>query len=100
LTLSEEPCRENQTQLKADISQRIAYNFVMSQILDHAIERLRQMPEERQDSLARFMLHEMEEDERWQQSTAANAVKLQVLVRDVLSAVDQGECEPLQPDQL
>ena len=72
----------------------------MSQILDHAIERLRQMPEDRQDLLARLMLHEIEEDERWLRSTEANAGKLQGLVQEVLDADDRGECEPLDPNQL
>lgn len=72
----------------------------MSQILESAIERLRQMPEDRQDLLARLMLHEIEEDERWTRSTKANADKLQGLIDNVLEADDRGECEPLDPDQL
>jgi hypothetical protein len=72
----------------------------MSEIIEHAIERLRQMPEERQDLLARLMLHEIEEDERWMQSTDSNADKLQGLVDRVLEADDRGECETLDPDQL
>ena len=55
----------------------------MTKSLEHAIERLRQMPEDRQDSLARLLLHEIEVDERWTRSTAANADKLQGLVDDV-----------------
>jgi hypothetical protein len=72
----------------------------MTKTLEHAIERLRQMPEDRQDSLARLLLHEIEEDERWMHSTAANAEKLQRLVDDVRQADRRGECEPLDPDQL
>ena len=72
----------------------------MSQILDQAIERLRQMPQDRQDSLARLVLHEIEEDERWLRSTASNATKLQGLIQNVLEADDRGECEPLDPNQL
>jgi len=72
----------------------------MSPILDHAIERLRQMPEDRQESLARLMLHEIEEDERWSRSTESSAEKLGKLVEQVLAADDRGECEPLEPDQL
>lgn len=72
----------------------------MSQIVNHAIERLRQMPEDRQDLLARLMLHEIEEDELWLRSTEANAGKLPALIQEVLDAEDRGECEPLDPDQL
>jgi hypothetical protein len=72
----------------------------MSTILDRAIERLRQIPEDRQDELARLLLHEIDEDERWMRSTEAHANKLQGLVDQVLEADDRGECEPLDPDQL
>jgi len=72
----------------------------MTKTLEHAIERLRQMPEDRQDSLARLLLHEIEEDERWTRTTASHADKLQQLVDDVLDADRRGECESLDPDQL
>lgn len=72
----------------------------MSNIVEHAIEQLRRMPEDRQDSLARLVLHEIEEDERWMRSTAANAGKLQGLVERVLESDGRGECEPLNPDAL
>ena len=72
----------------------------MSDTLEHAIERLRQMPADRQDLLARLVLHEIEEDERWMRSTASNADRLRGLVEEVLAADDRGECEPLDPEQL
>jgi hypothetical protein len=72
----------------------------MTKTLEQAIERLRQMPAERQDSLAQLLLHEIEEDERWQRSTEQNPDKLGRLVRDVLEADWRGECEALDPDRL
>jgi hypothetical protein len=72
----------------------------MSTNLEHAIERLRQMPEDRQDLLARLVLHEIEEDERWMRSTDSNAAKLQGLIDQVLDADDRGECESLDADKL
>jgi hypothetical protein len=72
----------------------------MSELTEHAIERLRQMPEERQNLLARLVLHEIEEDERWMKSTDSNADKLQGLIDRVLESDDRGECEPLDPDRL
>ena len=72
----------------------------MSDTLEHAIERLRQMPADRQDLLARLVLHEIEADERWMRSTASNVDRLRGLVEEVLAADDRGECELLDPDQL
>jgi hypothetical protein len=72
----------------------------MSDVVEHAIELLRQMPKDRQDLLARMMLHEIEEDERWLRSTDSSADKLQGLVNRVLEPDDLGECELLDPDKL
>lgn len=72
----------------------------MTDALKKAIERLEQMPAERQDLLARLMLHEIEEDEQWMRSSETHTDKLQGLVDDVLDANRRGECEPLDPDKL
>jgi hypothetical protein len=72
----------------------------MTKALQQAIDRLQHAPEDRQDALAALLLHELDEDERWGQSTAANSEKLSGLIRDVLEADRRGECEPLDPDQM
>jgi len=72
----------------------------MTDTLQKAIQQLQQMPEERQELLAQLVLHEIEQDRRWTQSTEAYADKLRGLVDDVLAADDRGECEPLSPDEL
>ncbi len=73
--------------------------IIMTKALKQAIERLsrRQRP---QDALAAVLLNELDEDERWAQSTTANIEKLRGLVQDVLAADRRGECDPLDPDQL
>jgi len=68
----------------------------MTDTLQKAIEQLQQMPEERQDLLARLVLHEIEQDRQWTQSTEANAGKLKGFVDDILAADERGECEPLE----
>ena len=65
---------------------RPCYNQFMTRSLQEAIERLQQMPEVRQERLARLMLHEIDEDEKWVQSTADNAHKAALLV-DMVMAV-------------
>lgn len=45
----------------------------MTPALEQAIERLRQMPPERQDAFARMLLREIIADEHWLRSTAAIA---------------------------
>ena len=72
----------------------------MTKSLEKAIERLQQMPADRQDALAALLVHEMDEDNRWSQSTAANEEKLRGLIGDIRAADRRGECEPLDPETL
>ena len=72
----------------------------MTESLHKAIQQLQQMPEERQDVIAKFVLHEIEQDELWSKSTEDHADKLKSLVEDVLAADERGECETLSPDEL
>lgn len=70
----------------------------MSHTLEKAIERLREMPEDRQEQFAQLLLHEIDEDQRWEHSTDLHANRLSGLIADVLQADDRNECEPLDPD--
>jgi hypothetical protein len=45
----------------------------MTTALEEAIERLRQMPPERQDAFARLLLREILADEQWMRSAAQHA---------------------------
>jgi hypothetical protein len=64
----------------------------MTKAFQQAFERLQKAPADRQDALAALLLHEVDEDERWAQSTAANSEKLSGLARDVSGADRRGEC--------
>jgi hypothetical protein len=72
----------------------------MTRLMEKVIEQLRAVPEGQQDRLARFLLDELEEDQRWLGSTAENEGKLKALVDTVLSDDARGECEPLEPGKL
>jgi regulator of sirC expression with transglutaminase-like and TPR domain len=65
----------------------------MTKTLEQAIERLRQMPEERQEMLARLLLHEMEQDDLWSRTTEKYADKLTAFVNDVVEADRRGEAD-------
>jgi hypothetical protein len=72
----------------------------MTRLLEQAIERLRKMPETRQDQLARLLLSELEEEERWARSTVEHEKKLSGFVDRVLADDAAGKSEPLDPDRL
>jgi hypothetical protein len=65
----------------------------MTSSLQKAIARLQELPEERQDQLARLVLLEIEEDEKWMRSTANYAKPLQRLIDKVslLQKIEEGE---------
>ena len=72
----------------------------MTRLMEQAIERLRAVPEPQQEQLARFLLNELEEDNRWADSTAAHADALKRLAENVLADDVRGLCTPLDPDAL
>jgi hypothetical protein len=72
----------------------------MTRLMEQAIERLRAIPEPQQDPLARFLLHELEDDQRWAASTEGHVDALQDLAGRVLADDARGDCEPLDADKL
>ncbi len=72
----------------------------MTHLMKQAIERVQALPENQQNELARFLLHELQEDDRWAVSTESNVSKLQELTNRILADDAAGNCEPLDPDKL
>lgn len=72
----------------------------MSSRVEQAIERLRALPESQQEELARFLLSELDEDERWAATTRRHLDGLGRLCDRVLADDTRGECDLLDPDKL
>ena len=68
--------------------------------LEEAIEKMRQLPEDEQAVLARFMLHELEEDLSWRQTTEDHAGTLAALVDEIAAEDARGDCRDLDVDEL
>ena len=68
--------------------------------MQEAIDRLRSLPESRQDEVAEFVLNELAEDERWARTAEAHPDKLKKLTDKLLADDAKGLCEPLNPDSL
>lgn len=62
----------------------------MTRRMKQAMDKLASVPEPLQDSLADFLLHELEQDEKWSQTTSANLDPLRSIVREVLN--DNSSC--------
>ncbi len=67
----------------------------MTKLLEQALEKLRELPDDRQESFARFLLHELETDVAFEASSATHQESLTRLVKDVLAADARGEAEVL-----
>lgn len=68
--------------------------------LEDAIARMRQLPEDEQEMLARFVLHELDEDDAWRQSSMAHTKPLERLVAEINAEDARGECPDLNPNDL
>ena len=67
----------------------------MTKSLEIALERLKTLPEEEQNSLAQLLLDEMDEDAKWDATTAKHGDKLDLFADEVLASNDCDKCEPL-----
>jgi hypothetical protein len=72
----------------------------MIKILEDAIEKLRQLPEVEQESVARFVLHELAEDRAWRGAGEIHTASLSTLVSEVIAEDDRGECPDLDPERM
>ncbi len=72
----------------------------MVKALEDAIARMRQLPEGDQELLARFVLHELDDNQDWRRTSEAHGAGLERLVDQITSADDRSECPDLDVDQL
>jgi hypothetical protein len=60
----------------------------MTTLLEKAIAELAKLPETQQDSMAQWILDELEDDARWDQAFAASQSQLELLVKKALHNLD------------
>lgn len=72
----------------------------MTQLMERAVERLRALPDEEQDRRAEQLIRDLEEDAKWEATTAKYEGKLETLVEEVLAEGRAGKLEQLDPDRL
>ena len=74
----------------------------MTQLLQKAFEKATQLPQEEQDKFARFMLAELESEQRWARlfSHPKSEDLLKRLADEALVAHRAGRTQPLNLDEL
>ena len=72
----------------------------MTDLLNQAFSAAAKLSAERQDSLAAWLLAELESDARWDEAFAASQDSLVSLAEEALNEHRAGRTETLDPDKL
>ena len=72
----------------------------MSKLLEEAIAKLAELPEEDQDSIASWLLEELESERRWEALLSESGGALGRLADEALSEHASGITKELDPDKL
>lgn len=72
----------------------------MTELLEHVFSEISKLPDRQQDELARWILEELESEQRWQQAFDASADVLASMADAALAEHKAGNTEPLDPDTL
>ena len=72
----------------------------MTKLLEKAFEKAALLPDSEQDSFAKWLLAELESEERWAELFAGSQGQLARLAEEALAEHARGETEELDPDQL
>ena len=71
----------------------------MTELLERALEQVRQLPEE-QDAIAAVFLDELQSEQRWQAALARSPDQLAALAAEALAEFRAGKTRALDPDAL
>jgi hypothetical protein len=72
----------------------------MTKLLEKAFGEAAKLPDGEQDSLAAWLLAEIESEERWSRQLATSSDQLADLARRALAEHAAGETEDLDPDAI
>ncbi len=72
----------------------------MTRLLEEAIKKASELPETEQDSLAKWLLEELESEREWDRLFAESQDVLGRLAQEALEAHKQGKTKPMDFDRL
>jgi hypothetical protein len=67
--------------------------------LEMAVARIQQLPEAEQERVARFVLHELDEEAAWLASSESHTDALEKLAADIMAEDAKGDCPELGEPQ-
>lgn len=72
----------------------------MTQLLEQAIQQMKQLPEAEQDAIAAVILEELQSERQWDAAFAGSQDHLAGLAREALAEFRAGKTRELDPDAL
>jgi hypothetical protein len=72
----------------------------MTELLAKAFSEADRLPEAEQNTLARWLLAELESEEVWQEKLAASSDLLRSMAEEAIEEDRQGKTQELDPDRL
>jgi hypothetical protein len=72
----------------------------MTELLAKAFSEADRLPESEQNTLARWLLAELESEEVWQEKLAASSDLLRRMAQEATEEDQQGKTQELDPDRL
>jgi len=72
----------------------------MTELLEKAIERMKKLEANEQDAIARTILEELEDEEKWDRAFAQSQDILALLAVQAMEEDRSGNTEALDPDKL
>ena len=73
---------------------------IVTRTLDTAIEKMSALPPEEQDRIARWLLSELQDEERWTQAFSNSQDALSRLADEARTDLKAGRATELDPDKL
>jgi len=72
----------------------------MTKLLEEAFKKASQLPETEQDTLAKWLLEELQSEREWDRTFAESQDVLGRLADETLEAHKKGNCKPMDFDRL
>jgi len=72
----------------------------MTELLEQAIARLKNLPSDEQNAIAAMILEELEDDQRWDESFARSPDLLANLAAEAMAEYRAGKTQALDPEAL
>ena len=71
----------------------------MTELLEEALAKVARLPDHEQDAFARWLMNELESEQRWSRAFETSQGRLAELAREALEDDLADRTEPLDPDR-